>query len=154
MASVSALAALGGGFIGSLITALFVPKRQYEYWRKQQYVGLCLDVIQKLRQLTDDYMPVLASGGRPDNQFALRQLSLSKDVTLLFAHSRNTAAWEAYRQFDEVLGLPIPRDSSARPPEGQPLSWPPGYKGTNEEFTERRDKAFRTLLAHIGMLED
>jgi hypothetical protein len=67
---------LVGSIIGSLITAVFVPKRQYDYWRRQQYVELCLNVIQKLQQLTDEYTSLFAGGGRPDQQFGLRQLYL------------------------------------------------------------------------------
>lgn len=118
------------GFLTGFFTAWYGPKRQHYFWTRQQYVALCLKAYEKLVDLSEEYAKaVYQSSAQPDSSFTMKLLSATGDLKVLFGQ---TAAWQPFVDFDEVLSKTPPRPHT--------------------EFIKARDAARSALLKEMGVV--
>lgn len=104
------LLGLLSGVVGSLISAIastwYLPKRQHEFWLRQQHAAMCMKAYEKLMEIVEEWeKEYYYKNKRPGPDFTKKQLSIAGDIRVLFGDSAARKKFIALDDFISTMTL-------------------------------------------------
>jgi hypothetical protein len=145
------LLGLLSGVVGSLISAIastwYLPKRQHEFWLRQQHIAMCMKAYEKLIEIVEEWeKEYYNKNRRTDPDFTRKQLSIAGDIHVLFGES------EAHKKFIELDSFITDMDTFLGLEEGRRAALTASrVEPKPTEFFRVRDDAKTALLNYMGI---